>query len=292
VTPRQIADRLIAKSDALLSAISLERAVTAILREGGADQFEAAVESERVYSEVGRILGRMAATSLPFELLEGSRLVGKARSRPGDSAEVTAIRSRLQLVEVMRNVVYELGHQFFEELVAALLLDAGGSLDIDTAPTNEGGIDVYGRWPVRVADPSIPGGLVNSVLVEKELFVLCQAKCYSPVTTIDRDEIDKFSAQVRACLDKYGGNPTPPARRVPSDAYVRDESALRLFVTTATYSQGARGAAIDFDISLVDGRRIAELLVYRGRGIVEVAGSPTVSADHLTSWVNGRSRPS
>lgn len=288
MNPRQVAETILGSSSIHSVATTLERAIVSVLTSSGVDRFDAAVDAERLSGAVSRILSAVPPTELPFDLLEGGRIVGKSRSRPGDSTEVASIRRRLQLLAQVRRTAYDLGPVIFERLVAALLLDAGASFASVTARSHEGGIDIYGRIPLRVSDPAIPSGLISSVLVEKSMFVLAQAKCYAPDSVIERGEIDKFAAQASACMDQYAGNPNPPLRKVPGDVYRRNEAALRIVATTASFSVFARGAAESFDVQLIDGRRIAELLTYHGRGFLTVGSETEVSADALKAWVDHR----
>ena len=129
-------------------------------------------------------------------------------------------------------------------------------------------------------------GFISTTLFERKLLFLGQAKCYQPETVIDRPEVDKVHGQFDLCLGHYDGNPKPPKNRVPDDYYRRDELCLRLMFTTAGFSDGALSQAGANDIELVDGRRIAEILVYKGIGVTIEGDKGRVDLAALRAWVS------
>lgn len=280
----EIAERLISTFPPT-HADSLERAIANSLRDslGPRAAQLAAEQKER------QVLGALQAheqSVLPFDISDSRRprLVGKQRPRPGDSPEVRSLRERLRLVPSMRLIVHELGDEVFEQLCAALMWRAGATDARVTQQGDEGGIDVYGRLPVRLQDDAIPRDLIRTNVVDKNLLFFGQCKACEPHKRIGRPAIDEFSGQVRAALSHYEGNRKPPAHRVPRDYYRRFELCLPIYFTIGSYSDPAQSAAASRDIVVVDGVQIAELLVHYRAGLAERAGELDISTEELRRW--------
>src|SRR5258708_19530891 len=79
--------------------------------------------------------------------------------------------------------------------------------------------------------------------------------------------MDSFNGAVEHCLSQYEGNHHPPSKRVPSSFYRKNETCIRLFFTTADYTDTAVGAAKAMDIILINGPQIAQFLVYHKVGL-------------------------
>ena len=131
----------------------------------------------------------------------------------------------------------------FEHLVIQLLAAMGygqrGSLE-HTPLSNDGGID---------------GIISQDPLGLDRIYV--QAKCWALHRSVDRPEIQRFAG---ALLSKQGDR--------------------GVYITTATFTRGARDEAerINARIELIDGQRLAQLLVHYGVG---VQSEPTPSLVRL-----------
>lgn len=259
------------------------------LDEASADALRAAGATESTIADslttgfLASILGHLRKRDpdlLPFDISDTRpiRLVGKERPRPGDTEKVEEIRPLLRLQEEMLDAVYNLGHQIFERICAAIMLVSGASRSVALTSQKEGGIDLYGRIPLRMHDPEIPADLLKTTLTRQDLFFLGQCKCIKPISSIDRPELQKFAQQVRDCRDKYEGNPKPPPKRVPSSEYRKNETTLSLYFTTGMFTADAIGQAEASDIRLIDGPHLAQLLIYHRVGIGPGGGGIQVNA--------------
>ena len=120
----------------------------------------------------------------------------------------------------------------FERLVVKLLLSMGYGSGIDeagfvTQPSNDGGID---------------GVIKEDQLGFSSIYI--QAKRWDPGTSINRPEIQKFAGALQEQKAQKG-----------------------LFISTATFSPGARKSAEAAGIVLVDGKQLTRLMIKFNLGV-------------------------
>ncbi len=149
---------------------------------------------------------------------------------------------------------------------------------------DDGGIDTYGRLPIRLSDPNVRNGLLRTAILEKEILFLGQCKCQTP--SINPGDIDGFQGATDACLKKYEGNLHPPSHRVPETYYRRQEMCIKVFFTTSDYSTRALSKADSLDITYIDGKQIAEFLIYHGIGLASGIDGMIVNHADLLAWAN------
>ena len=285
-TAKEAADLLASTFDPN-EVLTLERALGRVLMGGGLDEYAAAVEAERIAPAVTRVLREQPQTELMFDLSDSEpvRLIGKARSRPQDSSRTTDLRERLLLVEPMLNALLQCAPMTFEKVCARLMVIQGASEAVAIAGGDEGGIDVYGRLPLRLHDPEVPEHLIRSTFLRTDLLFLGQCKRYAASAPVGRPDIQQFVSQVADCLIQYEHfSGRIPSHHVPFGCYRKKELALLMFFTTSSFSAGAISAADGHDILLIDGRQIAELMIFNGVGLVETAGGPSVSPHAIEAW--------
>jgi hypothetical protein len=283
MSPSEIAASLstsFAPNDNLL----LEEAIAKVLRQVGYKEVEASLEASDRAVHVLSHLRRMSAQQLPFDISESRpiRLIGKGRPRVADPPELTVARESFVMIPMVQRVVFEAGDVVFERLCTRMMLEEGASESVRNGSPDDGGIDLYGRIPIRQQSGAVPESLMRTVVIAKELLFLAQCKCYVPSTDIGRPALDEFAGSCAACLNKYDGNSRPPTHRVPQEFYIRNESALKVFFTTASFTSAAVAAAHSSDIELVDGRQIAEFLV--ARGVASAAAEPPELEAQITTW--------
>ena len=266
---------------------TIERIVEKVLLEHGASAYDAPEEAEKKSAAVLGVLQKMPLESLPFDfsVRDARRLVGKQRVLADDTPETKEMRTRIALVEQMSQVIFHLGHKNFERLCAKLMHLSGAKEAFAQCTSDDGGIDVYGRLPIRLSDPSIRAGFLRSAILEKSVLFLGQCKCQT--SYIGPGEINSFHGAVVDCLRKYEGGSHPPSHRVPDDYYKSQEMCIRVFFTTSNYTQKAVSKADSLDITCVDGKQIAEFLIYHGIGLVHTPSSTTyqIDVDVLSAWV-------
>ncbi len=271
------------------ATLTIEEAIEKVLRDRGAPRFAASIDAAEKATRVSALLRSISPETLPFEFSESheNRLIGKQRTRRGDSPETRAARERFALVPPMQAAVYNCGFEYFEKLCAKLMVLSGAAEALTTGPTDDGGIDIYGRIPLRLRDSNIREGLLYTTFLNQPLLFLAQCKCDIATSSIGRPKIDAFSASVDSCLRKYEGNKHPPLQGVPLPYYRTQETCVRVFFTTADYSDEAQGAAESQDIILVNGRQVADFLVYRGVALTVLDdGSQDVDESLLKTWVD------
>lgn len=271
------------------TSLTIEEAIEKVLRDRGVPRLAASIDATEKAARVSALLRSMSPESLPFEFSESrwNRLIGKQRTRKDDSPETRTARERLALVPPMQAAVYNCGFDYFEKLCAKLMILSGAIEAYTTGATDEGGIDVYGRIPLRLGDLSVREGLLYTTFLNRPLLFLGQCKCDKVTSSIGRPQIDTFSASVASCLRKYEGNELPPVHGVPLSYYRTQETCIRVFFTTANYSDEARSAANSDDIILVDGGQLAGFLVYRGVALtVSDDGSQDVDESTLKIWID------
>jgi hypothetical protein len=256
-----------------------------VLQQHGVPRFAASTEAIAKTDKVLAELQSRRPQDLPFHFHGANeyRLVGKQRTRPTDSPATAEVRERLSLLTPMLDAVYASGNIMFEKVCAGLMHLSGASEAHATCSTDDGGIDVYGRLPLRLPDPGIHQSLLGTCLLDKKYLFLGQCKCYAPTTRIGRPELENFQGATAHCLSQYEGNHHPPSQRVPSSFYRKNETCIRLFFTTADYADTTVGAANAMDIILINGRQIAEYLVYHKIGLSD-GDDLSVSQAQLTKW--------
>lgn len=284
VAPAALVEWLSREFDPLLSK-RLDEACADALRAAGVT--ESMIADSLTTSFLATLLGHLRRRDpdlLPFDISDTRpiRLVGKERPRPGDTEKVEGIRPLLRLQEEMLDAVYNLGHEVFERICAAIMSVSGASRSVALTSQKEGGIDLYGRIPLRLHDQEVPADLLKTTLIRQDLFFLGQCKCIKPVSSIDRPELQKFAQQVRDCCDKYEGNPKPPPKRVPSSEYRKNETTLSLYFTTGIFTADAIGQAEASDIRLINGPHLAQLLIYNRVGVGPGGGG--IRANSVCEW--------
>lgn len=284
MSAKQIGSELIisfSPRDSLL----LEEAIVRILERHGYSSLEAAEQAEDKCRQVLAYLRGQTPETLPFEIHEGKfpRLVGKSRPRSADSAEVAALRRRVDLVPAIQEAICQIDGTAFERLCTKIMVTEGAEAHHNGGP-GDGGIDLYGRIPMGRPVKAIPQGLIRTRILRDDLLFLGQCKRIDPSHSVEPSEIQEFDANCRACLDHYSGNPSPPPRRVPPDFYWRNETALKLFFTTGSFGRNARGAAQSSDIRLVDGRHIAEYLAATLDAVSDAASQEGNLVQAIHDW--------
>ena len=266
---------------------TVERVVEKVLCTHGTSVFDAPEEAERKAGAVLGVLQKMQREELPFDISDrdGRRLVGKQRLLTNDTQETKELKARLNLIAEMRVEIPKLGHQAFEKVCAGLMRLSGAKDAFAQCANDDGGIDVYGRLPIRLSDPKVSGGLLRSIILEKSVLFLGQCKCQSG--DIGPGEINDFHGAAADCLRQYEGNLNPPSHRVPASYYRRQEMCICVFFTTADYTEKAVTKATSLDITLVNGRQIAEFLVYHKIGItyLDAASTYLIEPPALSDWL-------
>ena len=266
---------------------TVERIVEKVLLEHGTSSFDAPEEAEKKSAAVLDALQKMPLEKLPFDfsVRDSRRLVGKQRVLTDDTPETKEMQARIALVEQMSLEVFGMGHENFEKLCAKLMQLSGAKEAFAQCTNDDGGIDVYGRLPIRLSDPKIRTGLLRSAILEKSVLFLGQCKCQT--SQIEPGEISNFHGAADDCLRKYEGSDHPPSHRVPETYYKNREMCIRVFFTTSNYTQKATSKAESLDITPVDGRQIAEFLTYHAIGLVQSPNSNTYQIDPavLLAWV-------
>lgn len=266
---------------------TVERIVEKVLVEHGTNSFDAPEEAEKKSAAVLDALQKMPLEVLPFDfsIRDTRRLVGKERPLASDTPETKELQAKIALVKQMSAEVFNIGDKNFERLCAKLMMLSGAKEAFAQCTNDDGGIDIYGRLPIRLSDPKIRSGFLRSAILEKAILFMGQCKCQ--INDIETGEISKFHGSVDACLRKYDSNEYPPSHRVPDAYYKSREMCIRVFFTTADYTQKARSNADSLDIASVSGRQIAEFLVYHGIGLVQIpeAGAYQIDPIALLIWV-------
>ena len=285
-TVQEIANWIVAAFD-MQESVKLDALIERVLQQQGVPRFAASTEAIAKTDKVLAELQSRRPQDLPFDFHGPNeyRLVGKQRSRPSDSPATAEVRERLALLTPMLETVYACGDITFEKICAGLMHLSGASDAYATCSVDDGGIDVYGRLPLRLPDAGIGPNLIGTCLLDRKCLYLGQCKCYAPTVNIGRPELDSFHGAAESCLLQYDGNHRPPSHRVPSSFYRKNEMCFRLFFTTAGYADTAVGAANALDIILITGRQIAEFLVYHKVGLSD-SGVITVNQSALVEWAD------
>lgn len=266
---------------------TVERIIEKVLIEHGTSSFDAPEEAEKKSAAVLDALQKMPLEKLPFDfsVRDSRRLVGKQRVLTDDTPETKEMQARIALVGQMSVEVFRLGDKNFEKLCAKLMQLSGAKEAFAQCTNDDGGIDVYGRLPIRLSDPKIRSGFLRSTILEKSILFLGQCKCQT--SDVEPGDINDFHGAADDCLRKYEGNPRPPSHRVPDSYYKNREMCIRIFFTTGNYTQKATSKAESLDITPVSGRQIAEFLIYHATGLVQSPSSNTYQIDAATllDWV-------
>jgi hypothetical protein len=269
------------------NSITVERAATqAIVALDGVSVSEAAALAESKASAVLGALAAMDPRELPFELSmrASNRLIGKERVRPDDTEEARTVRGRLHLVAPFVEALLQLGDRCFEFVSAATMRLAGAVESVPTGSGDEGGIDFYGRIPIRPASPLVERSVLATSILERNLLFLGQSKCVGSSVEIQRSVITQFNSDVEYCRQKYEGVSRKPSNRVPEAYYRTGETCLKIFITTGKFAPGAVNFASASDMATVNGRQLAEFLIFHGVGIRVDEDSAVVDPDLIANW--------
>jgi Restriction endonuclease len=285
-SPHELAERLIAEFDRK-SAVSLDRALTEVLRKLGFPKFKADDMAFGIENSVRHDLQNREPEGLPFRVCDGGRrLVGKSRIGGFDNPEVVFAKHAESIAVALLGSLLTLTPNDFEVVCAATLKLAGAREMRALCTGDEGGIDFYGRLEVRPPSQQVPPGILHTTILSNlELLVLGQAKRYSLDTKIGRPAIQLFKGQIGDCLDKYEGNKRPPSHRVPDSYYERGEPYLGIFITTASFTEEATESCGASRLALVTGVRLAQFLAFHGVGIVQGEAGPQFEVDEFARWL-------
>jgi restriction endonuclease len=268
-SPSELADRLVAGFDRQ-AEVRLDHALIKLLRDLGFERFRSEEIAWKVEDVVARLLQERQPEDLPFRLCDGGkRLVGKARIGVRDNPETAFARNAEALSIQLLNTLVALTADDFEVLSAASMVLSGAQEMKALCTGDEGGIDFYGRLPIRQPSALIPKGLIHTTLLPKELLVLGQAKRYQRNARVGRPDIQQFKGQLQDCMKQYEGNERPPTHRVPESYYKRDEPFLGVFVTTASFAETATTCVEASGIVLIPGVPLSQFLAFHHVGIVQ-----------------------
>jgi hypothetical protein len=265
---RELEQRLIERFDEE-TAISLVHALASLIADTGVGEFEAAEQAEKSALAVKRLLEKRSTHELPFDFgaSDSMWLVGKRRVRSTDSELTRFARAVRIVVPAIHNALYRCSDEDFEIVGAAALAECGALDMVANCSGDDGGIDIYGRLPLRTPDVNLRPGLLESTLLPNELLVLGQCKRYSAGARIGRPDLQKFLGAVNDCLNQYEGNARPPSQRLPSSFYRRNEPCVKVFITTAEYADTGHEEAHANDVVLIEGDVLAQFLAARRIGV-------------------------
>ena len=155
-----------------------------------------------------------------------------AEKSPEELLEDAYAELNVSLADDLMSEIMKLDPTDFEKLVVRLLLAMGYGSGIDdagfvTQASNDGGID---------------GVIKEDQLGFSSIYI--QAKRWDPGTSIQRPEIQKFAGALQEQKAQKG-----------------------LFISTATFSQGARKSADAAGIVLVDGKQLTKLMIKFNLGV-------------------------
>ncbi len=290
LSARELERLLIERFDESQS-LPLSRTLSVLIEASGVGRFEAAEQAERMAGSVKRLLEERSPNELPFEFgsTDPMRLIGKRRLRTGENEQTRFARMARPLVASLHDALCECSDEDFEIVCAAALAESGASKMLATCSGDDGGIDIYGRLPLRAPDANLPPGVLETTLLPHELLVLGQCKRFHRDARIGRPELQKFLGAVSDCLKQYEGNVRPPTRRVPDSFYRREEPCIKVFLTTAEYADTSFGEAQANDVVLVAGQKLAQFLIARRTGIRQDqdTGHPTFEPSAFQSWLAG-----
>lgn len=161
-----------------------------------------------------------------------SDVSGEPNKSPEEILEDAYANLNASLADDLMGEIMKLEPTDFEKLVVRLLLAMGYGSGIDdagfvTQASNDGGID---------------GVIKEDQLGFSSIYI--QAKQWAPDTTISRPEIQKFAGALQEQKAQKG-----------------------LFISTATFSPGARKSADAAGIVLVDGKQLTKLMIKFNLGV-------------------------
>jgi len=290
-TGLQVAKWITETFDPYASRTVEEAATEALVDIGNLSPADAAVEAERLAAEVSQHLSAMQGRPFEFSARDPRRLIGVKRRLAEDSAAVRDMKDLWGLWRPELEVIAQLDPDEFERLCAGAMRLSGATRAVVTGGPDDGGIDLYGRIPIRPPDQAVrEKDLLRTALLDRELLFLGQCKRYDPAFEVGPGEINQFRGAVERCLNKYEGAAMPPALRVPEHFYRRNETCLALFFTTAKVSDKARDTAKSVDIITLSGQDIGEFLSYRRVGVrTDRQGELRVERDALIGWLETHS---
>lgn len=267
---------------------TVERICEEALRLHGIKPFAADTEANEKAARVLALLRAKEPENLPFEFSDTApnRLIGKQRIRPGDSPETIAARKGLALLPDMAAAIYERGDCTFEKLCAAVMVLSGALEAFAGCASDDGGIDVYGRLPLRLTDERINAGILHTAILRRSLFFLGQCKCINTTSALGPEDIRQFYGAVEDCRAKYEHNAKPPSHRVPESYYQRGEVSISVFFTTGTFTSKAQAAAEADGVILITGRQIAQFLILHRVAVVAHGETLAVDAAALDKWAD------
>ena len=271
----------------LTESVKLDALIERTLQQRGVPRYEASSEAAAKADKVLAELLSRRPQELPFDFYDSneSRLIGKQRARPTDTPATAKVRERLALVPLMLNALHACNAFMFEKICAGVMQLSGASYSHATCSADDGGIDVYGRFPLRLPDKAISPSLLATCLLNKQYLFFGQCKRYALTSRIGRPDLDTFHGAVDHCLRQYEGNSQPPSHRVPLDFYRKNETCIRVYFTTSDFSDTATEAANALDIILINGRQIAEFLIYHKIGLTDDQGV-FVDQTALLDWAD------
>lgn len=288
LSPADIARRL-RRDFSPTASQSIEEAVETVLATDGLSRFEAASVALEIADTVLAHLRADPVKNLSFHFsADGRRLVGKARQRAGDADIAARVRARIGHLNELRLAVASLTPCEFERLSASLMLLYGATDAVAGCASGDGGIDVYGRIPVREYSDGLPTDLLGRLfLARRPVLFFGQCKSIGIEGGVGRPELAQFSADVASCLSQYAGAVKPPPHRVPAAYYARNEATLSLFFTTGGFSADAIGSDVALGIFLIDGLAIAEAMLFHAVGFVDTGSGPAVSPEKVREFAVG-----
>lgn len=252
-------------------AVSVEEAAERSLRRRGVDRLSAGIEAADCASAVLSRLALRPSETLPFDRPAANTpvLVGIRRERASDTPEARAARKRLMYLDAMNEALVNLGPCAFERIAAGVMRLSGATEAFAGCASDDGGIDVYGRIPLRRTDTiEMPAGLLPAVILGRPLLYVAQCKCYARGNPIGRETLDLFAGEVSIALQKYHAA-RRPSHAVPDEYYSANETCLRVFFATSTYTADAIDSDAALDMMLLGGREIAGFLLFHEVGIDE-----------------------
>ncbi len=290
LSPSELVDRLVAGFDRH-AEVRLDHALIKLLRGSGLERFRSEEIAWKIEDVVARLLQERQPEDIPFRLCDGGkRLVGKARMGVRDNADTAFARNAEALAGELLNTLLDLTPNDFEVVSAASMVLSGGQEMKALCTGDEGGIDFYGRLPIRQPSATIPQGLIHTTLLPKEVLVLGQAKLYQRQVRVGRPDIQLFKGQVQDCMQQYAGNQRPPSHRVPESYYNRDEPCLGVFVTTASFAETATACVEASGIVLIPGVKLSQFLAFHHVGIVQDDKGFRFDQNDFAVWLSAQRR--
>jgi hypothetical protein len=268
---------------------SVEEAVEAVLLAHGESSYSASAQSLDVSDSVLGLLRSNATDNVTFAFSPSDprRLVGKARVRSGDPEVATRVRARISLLFTLREALAALNPCDFERLCASLMTLNGAVDSHAGCASGDGGIDIYGRIAIREYAAGLPSDLLSPLFLgRRPILFLGQCKAIGVGGSVGRPALAQFRADAASCLAKYAGAKKAPPHRVPATYYVTAEPVVTYFFTTGEFSADATGSDVALQMTLVDGRSIAEALLFHAIGFMDSEAGPTVSQEALKEFAS------